>query len=333
MKGLNYGGLHCPHKPPDNLDENPWIVKSQRNKRKKGRPCYLWTKDYTASNARLRNNQNFREIAAYAGRAKTAVDENGDLITGPDKLFAEETGISGESIFAKLSTIHFPFSFPPCTMHLYYENVVQSVFEHYAGRFFVKRPPPPDPRLQPDGTLAGPDAQVGAGPGTVNERQSGKNTKKPRKPSTEKRPAFKRREGKNEKFLLKPDEPYNIPPVGWKEIGRDTAHSNKTYPDQLGEEMVNLTEHFRRMKAANWQRFLFHQSPIYFRKYLPKEHYDEWMNMVEAMRLSTRKSLSLYDVDEVCYPGYLKIIRCIGNILMLASTRVYYTNFEACCIR
>ncbi|RPA81737.1 hypothetical protein BJ508DRAFT_208965, partial [Ascobolus immersus RN42] len=53
------------------------------------------------------------------------------------------------------------------------------------------------------------------------------------------------------------------------------------------------------MKAANWQRFLFIQSPIYFRKYLPKKHYRQWMNMVEAMRLATRKVLKLSEIDEI----------------------------------
>ncbi|RPA79046.1 hypothetical protein BJ508DRAFT_211589, partial [Ascobolus immersus RN42] len=51
------------------------------------------------------------------------------------------------------------------------------------------------------------------------------------------------------------------------------------------------------MKAANWQRFVFHQSPIYFKKYLPKKHYRQWMNMVEAMRLSTRKILKFSEID------------------------------------
>ncbi|RPA73240.1 hypothetical protein BJ508DRAFT_216343, partial [Ascobolus immersus RN42] len=53
------------------------------------------------------------------------------------------------------------------------------------------------------------------------------------------------------------------------------------------------------MKAANWQRFMFHQSPIYFRRYLPKYHYNQWMNLVEAMRLSTRKILFQSEIDIV----------------------------------
>ncbi|RPA72547.1 hypothetical protein BJ508DRAFT_334940 [Ascobolus immersus RN42] len=84
-----------------------------------------------------------------------------------------------------------------------------------------------------------------------------------------------------------------------REIGNDTKNSNGTYPDQLGEEMTNLEQTFRKMKAANWQRFLYHQSPVYFKKYLPKYHYDNCMNMVEAMRLSTRKVLDEYEAEEV----------------------------------
>ncbi|RPA74662.1 hypothetical protein BJ508DRAFT_215155, partial [Ascobolus immersus RN42] len=53
------------------------------------------------------------------------------------------------------------------------------------------------------------------------------------------------------------------------------------------------------MKAANWKRFVFHQSPIYFRKYLPKEHYDAWMNLVDGIRLATRRTLDLDEVDQV----------------------------------
>ncbi|RPA71322.1 hypothetical protein BJ508DRAFT_218163, partial [Ascobolus immersus RN42] len=53
------------------------------------------------------------------------------------------------------------------------------------------------------------------------------------------------------------------------------------------------------MKAANWERFVFHQSPIYFRGLLPKAHYNAWMNMVEGMRLATRRSLTFEEVDEI----------------------------------
>ncbi|RPA76541.1 hypothetical protein BJ508DRAFT_199973, partial [Ascobolus immersus RN42] len=52
-------------------------------------------------------------------------------------------------------------------------------------------------------------------------------------------------------------------------------------------------------KAANWQRFVYLQSPIYFKKYLPEYHYDQWMNLVQAMRLSTYKVIDEAEVDEI----------------------------------
>ncbi|RPA73756.1 hypothetical protein BJ508DRAFT_215961 [Ascobolus immersus RN42] len=53
------------------------------------------------------------------------------------------------------------------------------------------------------------------------------------------------------------------------------------------------------MKAANWQRFVYHQSPVYFRRYLPKKHYNQWMSLIEGMRLSTRKTLTVREVYEI----------------------------------
>lgn len=274
MRGLNYGGLHCPHKPPDNLrTEHPWVIEDQLKKRRQKRPHYNWLKDYTAENSRARTDETFREYARQAEENKRKPN-----FKRKNEIYTEHTGIDSETIFMRLTTLIFPWSFPPCSMHLLYENVVQIMFEHLAGRFFVTR--------------AEVSSATAVGPTSTAARA--------------RKPKFKRRTGKNEKFL-DTDDPFNIKPDNWKQIGIDTAHSNKTYPDQIGEEITNLTDDFRRMKAANWQRFLYHQSPIYFRKYLPTEHYDQWMNMVEAMRLSTRRSLDIEEVYEVCTPAEIPI--------------------------
>lgn len=278
IKGLSYGGIHCPHKPPSNIP--PDVIEDQNDKHEKGRPCYNWLNDYTYRNSILREDSKYREIATYVS-----------INRQNDPYFAEETGISGKSIFMRLPTIFFPASFPPCTMHLFYENVVQSVFEHLAGRFFVPRP---SPAANVPPSESDPTSKKKAPP---RGKQTANDTTK--KPPDKRGPKFVKRAGKNEKFLYKAGDTYNIHPKHWRQIGRDTAASNSTYPNYLGEEMTNLEETFRKMKAANWQRFLYHQSPIYFRTYLPKYHYDEWMNMVEAMRLSTRKELIEAEVYEV----------------------------------
>lgn len=264
IKGLHFGsGNYCPHRPPDNIRDS--VFENIEEKIADGRPYYNWERDYTFENSVLREDVQFRQIAAY-------IETN----RAEDPIYAERTGISGQSIFARLPTLFFPASFPPCTMHLFYENVVQTMFEHLAGRYFVKRPDPKSTKTNDGDTLPTP--------------------KKPPKDA----PKFARREGKDAPFKKILGDSYTLDPMSWRQIGKDTAASNSTYPDQLGEEMTNLETTFRKMKAANWQRFLFHQSPVYFREYLPKEHYDEWMNMVDAMRLATRKELDESEVSEVC---------------------------------
>lgn len=271
INGLQYGGMHCPHKPPENLPQE--VIDQQRKKIAEDRPCYNWQKEYVYDNSLLREDEQFRMYARY-------VKEHGDN----DPNFAERVGISGESIFTRLPTLLFPWSFPPCTMHLFYENIAKSMFEHLAGRFFVKRPPPV---VKESGPAEPPPTSKG--------RRSALDPPPPRLA-----PAFSKRNTTEGPFLATSD-PYNIHPKLWKQIGSDTAKSNVTYPDQLGEEMTNLETTFRKMKAANWERFLYHQSPVYFRKCLPKEHYNEWMNMVEAMRLATRKELCDFEIDEVSF--------------------------------
>lgn len=303
QRGLSYGGLHCPHKPPTNMPVE--LIREQDRRRNKGRVAYAYDRDYTDSNSILRDDKKFREVAEYMAVKRpdgsTYYTRNKD----PSKAyFAEKTGISGKSIFMRLDTLFFPASFPPCTMHLFYENIAKNMFEHYAGRFFTERSAPETSTLGKKGDVDEQSEKSTSEdqPDTGQRKKSKKKAQKVSKPR--KLPKFKRRKGTNAPFFDRRGvDPYNIPPNAWREIGRDTALSNRTYPDQLREEMTNLETTFRRMKAANWRRFLYHQSPIYFKRYLPKEHYDEWMNLVDAMRLATRKVLDTREVAEVCCPS------------------------------
>ncbi|RPA71563.1 hypothetical protein BJ508DRAFT_217920 [Ascobolus immersus RN42] len=251
-----------------------------------GRPCYNWEKSYREANSTIRTDEQFREYADFIEANKYL--PNGEKNVDTEK-FAEQTGISGKSVFSRLGSIFFPESFPPCTMHLYYENVARAMFEHLAGRFFISRPGAVDEDSESD-----EETEEELGKGDKKQRKRKRKKKKKKRNA----PRFIRRQGANAPFFAN-DDPYNVKPKHWTQMGRDTAASNSTYPDQLGEEMLNLETTFRKMKAANWQRFVFHQSPVYFKKYLPKEHYDEWMNMVEAMRLSTRKVLDELEIEEV----------------------------------
>jgi len=54
------------------------------------------------------------------------------------KEAADKTGIAGLAILSRLPSIDFPPSFPPDSMHLFFENVIPALARHYRGVFFKK---------------------------------------------------------------------------------------------------------------------------------------------------------------------------------------------------
>ena len=73
----------------------------------------------------MRTNHEFRRDATH-------IEETAD------KKAADLTGIAGLAILAKLPSIDFPRSFPPDSMHLFFENVIPALVRHYRGVFFKK---------------------------------------------------------------------------------------------------------------------------------------------------------------------------------------------------
>jgi hypothetical protein len=71
----------------------------------------------------MRTNEDFRADATHI--QETA-----------HKEAADKTGIAGLAILAQLPSIDFPRSFPPDSMHLFFENVVPALVRHYRGIFF-----------------------------------------------------------------------------------------------------------------------------------------------------------------------------------------------------
>ena len=51
------------------------------------------------------------------------------------------TGINGLAVLANLTSIDFPRSFPPDSMHLFSENVIPDMCKHYRGAFFKPQAP------------------------------------------------------------------------------------------------------------------------------------------------------------------------------------------------
>ena len=92
--------------PPDTVDQGPWE----------------W---YDQDDLPMRTNFEFREDAKH-------IEETGH------KEAADMTGIAGLAVLAQLPSIDFPRSFPPDSMHLFFENVIPALTRHYRGVFFKK---------------------------------------------------------------------------------------------------------------------------------------------------------------------------------------------------
>jgi len=102
--------VYCPFSPPvdppDTVDQTHWEL-------------------YDQDDLPMRTNNEFRANAKHI--QETA-----------HKEAADRTGIAGLAILARLPSIDFPRSFPPDSMHLFFENVIPALTRHYRGVFFKK---------------------------------------------------------------------------------------------------------------------------------------------------------------------------------------------------
>lgn len=171
----------------------------------------------------MRSNLEFREDAAHI--EGTGHKEAGDL-----------TGIAGLAILAKLPSIDFPRSFPPDSMHLFFENVIPALTRHYRGVFFksVHRPgtASDDDQAQPEQPPSR-SATTGVGkrkrPGVSSTPQTARGTQ--RNARGDRRAALSGSqllEARKLKFKRTTDA-WNVDPKVWEQIGRDqkVLHINK----------------------------------------------------------------------------------------------------------
>lgn len=248
----------------------------------------------------MRNNEEFRRTAAQVAR-KGATDKQ-----------CSKYGVKGLSILSQLSSIDFPRSFPPDSMHLWFENVVPDLVKHWRGKYRVETP-----EIE-DGTAVGGSEADDESSGTESsEEGSGRDehrTKK-RKAKGKNGPRGRRRgkKSKVEKIIaakakgpkakepkaVATDDPYNIPLQLWESLSRDIVESAVTIPALFGPVLRNFLEHINQMTAAEWQQFTFLLAPVYLKDILPDEDYDEFISLVEGIQLSCDYILTKQDLTEM----------------------------------
>ncbi|KAH0604134.1 uncharacterized protein H6S33_007165 [Morchella sextelata] len=231
IQGIHNRGIYCPLKPPLNSSQpQQW-------------------KTYEPSQLPMRNDDQTRKIAAHV------------VQTGDDNV-AKKYGIKGLSCLYQLSSIDLPRSFPPDAMHLWWENIIPDLVEHWRGKFFSDI-------ATAQIHAAGQDDQDSA----------------PAKPSMKK--------------FHKTRDLYNIPPDIWEDIGRDMLASAPSFPALFGDPIRDFTEHCHHFKAAEWKTFAFLLAPIYLKDNLPEEDYSEFINIIDAVQLCYKNELTLAEINVV----------------------------------
>lgn len=76
----------------------------------------------------MRNDKKFRLVAEQVARK------------GATNKQKSKYGVKGLSILSRLSSIDFPRSFPPDSMHLWFENVIPDLVKHWRGKRLLTLP-------------------------------------------------------------------------------------------------------------------------------------------------------------------------------------------------
>lgn len=155
-------------------------------------------------------------------------------------------------------------------MHLYWENVVPMMFDHWRGRFFNTKQHP---------------AAGGGHDGAAVD--SGDVSKK-----------YKSKKGaRSEPKFAETDKEYNINKRKWEEISLNILNSRATVPVLFGEVGRSLVAHCQHYKAMEWQNWGLLLSPILLKGVLPDKFYIPFMRLISAFTTSMDTIIQLEEID------------------------------------
>lgn len=244
----------------------------------------------------MRNDKEFRLVAEQVAR-KGATDKQ-----------KSKYGVKGLSILSRLSSIDFPRSFPPDSMHLWFENVIPDLVKHWRGKYraeVVVDVAGTDEESKSSSSVLGSEpskssseddqdgqpskrGQGGGGEGLKANRVSG--TKKQRT-----------RTGNRfaEPKVITTDDDYNIVLPVWERMSTWIAASSPNVPALFGPVLRNFLEYINQMTAVEWQLFTFLLGPVYLKGVLPDQDYEEFISLVEAIQISCDYVLTQEDLVEI----------------------------------
>jgi hypothetical protein len=139
---------------------------------------------------------------------------------------ASLTGIAGLAILARLPSIDFPRSFPPDSMHLFFENVIPALTRQYRGIFFKRDPTADISESSNDvvrrrvGATGGPRRRTRS---TIRSRSTNSHdvTRGAHASGAPEAASGVSKVGTGNLKFKKTSDPWNIVPKVWERIGHD----------------------------------------------------------------------------------------------------------------
>ncbi|KAH0611860.1 uncharacterized protein H6S33_011125 [Morchella sextelata] len=134
VRGVWNGSLYCPMTPPTDTPQKARIRKGS------GYPWKTWDR----TSLPMRIDEEFRLVAQQIARRGATAQQKAKY------------GIKGLSILSRLTAVDFPRSFPPDSMHLWFENIIPDLVKHWRGKFVcdVGESEPAGPRRRGAGNQA-----------------------------------------------------------------------------------------------------------------------------------------------------------------------------------
>lgn len=225
----------------------------------------------------MRNDKEFRLVAEQVAR-RGATDKQ-----------KSKYGVKGLSILSRLSSIDFPRSFPPDSMHLWFENVIPDLVKHWRGKYRAEVEPVDSSEAVDESKSSSSDSE----PSDSDREEAQKNPSKKRKARAKKsneRPKRVKRSNKGKKKkqvqtgksatepkVFTTDDDYNVSLPVWETISESIAASAPNVPALFGPLLRNFLEYINQMTASEWQLFTFLLAPVYLKGVLPDEDYEEFI--------------------------------------------------------
>jgi hypothetical protein len=185
-------------------------------------------------------------------------------------------------------------------MHLFYENIIPDMVKHYRGVFFK---PKAEPSASVDGCKSNPDDAEAPQQNTADpdaEKSRKRKSHPPQVasgPQTTKRPKTGRTQ-ESTKFR-QTDDSWNVHLTDWQGIGDDQQASSCMLPHSFGRAPRNFAAHCHEFSGEEWKQQATLFLPIYLQDVLPREHYEQFCALTQAMNDATENIITDLEIDKV----------------------------------